>query len=178
MKRYLKILSFLFGLLFSVFIILRGGDDFDMAVRMAAVSPLLALSALSDFKNMTVPNYVIALLGIEGTLMLIVCAIFKPESFLENLLTGVVGFILSFLILLIISLLSKGGFGMGDVKLLSALSYIIGIIPVLSMMFYALFACLLVSLFMIFIKKRDKKKPIAFVPFIYFGFILDVIFIL
>ncbi len=80
--------------------------------------------------------------------------------------------------LLFVVMVSKGGFGYGDVKLLTVLSLFMDYGFLLSALLTALLGALGVSVYLLIVKKRDRKAAIPFGPFFYFGYIINVLVML
>ena len=72
--------------------------------------------------------------------------------------------------MLLISNLSHGAVGKGDAYVLLFMGFVLGLLSILEILFYALLACFAVAVFL-FVKKK-KKKRIAFIPFLTGSFVL------
>ena len=77
----------------------------------------------------------------------------------------------SFLILGIANKLSKGGIGLGDVKLLSCIGFMCDIYIVIKTLTLALLACICILGVLLILKKQTVKDHLPFAPFIHIGFI-------
>lgn len=88
-------------------------------------------------------------------------------------INSIIGGIGAFLIFFIGAILSKGGIGMGDVKLMTCIGFYTSIYEVLNISFISLLVSVLIGLFLIFFKKADKKTEIPFVPFVLVGVIIE-----
>jgi leader peptidase (prepilin peptidase)/N-methyltransferase len=126
--------------------------------------------ALIDLDHQLIPNRVLfPALGAGATLLAIGALI---DSDLYALLRGVLGAVIYFLILLIVGLAARGGFGMGDVKLALLLGLFLGYLgwdilvlgSVLAVLLGGIAAVLLLSLTR---KKRDTK--FAYGPYLVVG---------
>jgi len=128
----------------------------DVLVGLAFFSLLLVL-ALIDLEHKLLPN----VLTLSGTALGLVFGLLGwTSSFWTNVLGAGVGFLLMFLI----ALISRGGMGMGDVKLMAMIGAFLGWKSV----FYVLFGASLLGsiggILYLYITKQDRKTPIPFGP--------------
>lgn len=72
-------------------------------------------------------------------------------------------------ILFVISLVTKGAIGQGDILIMLALTGILKVEYALQILMISLFICSLFSILMLSIKKMRIKSVIPFVPFLFFG---------
>lgn len=120
-------------------------------------SSLLLLLALIDLEHKLLPN----ILTVSGTVLGLVFALLGwTSSFWTSVLGAGVGFLLIF----VIALISRGGMGMGDVKLMAMIGAFLGWKSV----FYVLFGASLLGsvggILYLYITKQDRKTPIPFGP--------------
>ena len=69
-------------------------------------------------------------------------------------------------LLLLVSLLSKGGFGGGDIKLMAGLGLFYGVIGTVSVLFIAVLTALFAGLFL---RRKKKEYRLPFAPFLLLG---------
>jgi leader peptidase (prepilin peptidase)/N-methyltransferase len=129
---------------------------FDYLVGSVFFSLLLVL-ALIDLEHKLLPNK-LTLSGLAIGLLFSLLGWNLP--FFSSLLGGTVGFALLF----VIALISRGGMGMGDVKLMALIGSFLGWKAV----FYVLFGGALFGsiggLIYLYVTKQDRKTPIPFGP--------------
>lgn len=77
---------------------------------------------------------------------------------------------LSFIILVIIAFIIEGGIGGGDIKLLTVISFYIGILNWLTMFAIALIIALII-IGIIYLIKKEVMKNIVFAPYILIGYL-------
>jgi leader peptidase (prepilin peptidase)/N-methyltransferase len=80
-----------------------------------------------------------------------------------------VGAVTGFTLLLVIALISKGGMGMGDVKLYALLGFVLGFKLVLLSFFLSTLFGAVIGGFALIFKIVKRKQPIPFGPFIAAG---------
>jgi leader peptidase (prepilin peptidase) / N-methyltransferase len=154
------IMEFLTGVLF-VFVPLTLGWTAEILVGWTLVS-LFIIITVSDIKYMLIPDKI--LLFFAGIFLLE--RIFIPLSpWWDSLLGATIGFTL----LLVISIVSKGGMGGGDIKLYALLGFVLGTKLVLMSLFIATLLGALIGMIGIGLGLVERKKPIPFGPFIAVG---------
>lgn len=91
-----------------------------------------------------------------------------------NFVNSLMGLGVSILIFLIIFVVSKGGMGGGDVKLIGVLGFILGISKIFLNIFLSFLAGGIISVLLLVFKIKGRKDPIPFGPFIILGFIITL----
>ena len=118
---------------------------------------LLLVLALIDLDHKVLPN-VLTLPGI--ILGLFFSLLGWTTSFGLSLLGGVTGFVLLFAI----ALISRGGMGMGDVKMMALVGTFLGWKAVFYVLFGASVLGSVGGLIFLYLTKKDRKTPIPFGP--------------
>ena len=125
---------------------------------MPILSLLLIISVI-DLDIQKIPNLFVAL--ILGWALL--WQLFSPAlSWLDALLGLLVGGGATFLV----AMISRGGMGGGDIKLLAALGFLAGWRDLLLLLFVAVLLGAIVGIAMIIIQKKNGKTALPFGPFI------------
>ncbi|QKE73788.1 prepilin peptidase [Arthrobacter citreus] len=127
---------------------------------------LLMIIVVSDSRFMMIPNRILLFF----LFLFILERIFIP---LDSWWSSVIGAVGAFIVMLLISIISKGGMGGGDIKLFGVLGIILG--WKLTLITFML-SCFLGSMFgiLLIMKDRSKKRsPIPFGPFIAAGGIVS-----
>jgi leader peptidase (prepilin peptidase) / N-methyltransferase len=126
---------------------------------------LLVIITVSDLAYTLIPDKI----------LLFFTAIFFIERFLiplvpwwDSLLGATVGFSL----LLIISIISKGGMGGGDIKLYAVIGFAVGTKLMLLSFFIATLIGAIFGIIGISLRLLERKKPVPFGPFIAIGTLL------
>lgn len=137
-------------------------------VLFALFSSLLIIISFIDFANRIIPNSLVA-----AILFLDIPAFFLSRSFLWP--ERAVGFFAASVPLLAAALISKGGMGLGDVKLMAAAGALLGY----KLTFLSLFAaCMIGSVYGIATapkKKNALKNAIPFGPFLSVSMFLSLL---
>jgi prepilin signal peptidase PulO-like enzyme (type II secretory pathway) len=118
---------------------------------------LLFLLALIDLEHKVLPN----VLTVPGIVLGLVFALLGWTSFFwASVLGAAVGFLLMFLI----ALISRGGMGMGDVKLMAMIGAFLGWKSVFYVLFGASVLGSIGGILYLYLTKQDRKTPIPFGP--------------
>jgi len=92
-----------------------------------------------------------------------------------NIINSILGLIISGGLFLLIAILSKGGMGGGDIKLIGVLGFILGIKFSLLNIFLSFILGAIISIFLLLFKIKGRKDPIPFGPFICIAFMIVVL---
>lgn len=134
-----------------------------------AVITLLIVATIIDLREYKIPNKLVlagAFVGLAFSLL------DSPRGFLNSIAGGItVG-----LILLMIYYMTKGGIGLGDVKLFGCVGIYLGLSRTVSAMLIAAVLSGLFSMILICINRENKKRELPFAPFILVGVLAAIIF--
>lgn len=140
--------------------------------RQMVVALALLSAMIVDRKTHQIPNLLIlSVLGI-GAILLVAEFLLYRETFLTILIMSVAGLLICVVLFYILARLTKEGIGMGDVKLISSMGWMLGLASTLMAVLFALILCTLVAVVLLFKKKKNKNDRIPFGPFVFFGYIL------
>ncbi|WP_058485234.1 prepilin peptidase [Defluviitalea phaphyphila] len=133
----------------------------------AIFSSLLLVIAVIDYKEKIIPNSLIIFGLVLGTLYNFVEFFIKKST--SPILNGTLGLVCGVVIILIIILISRGGMGAGDMKLMG----VIGLFLEMKGIFLTLFlGCVIggvIGIILLITKKKDRKSTIPFGPFLTLG---------
>lgn len=141
----------------------------DCQLNLAMVGYCLAISALIvasaiDIKIMEIPDSMWVTILIGGILVYVNDLIANGFIF-ENLIERVIGFFAASTILFVLAVITKGGMGGGDIKLMAACGFLLGWqLVLLSLIFGALLGT--VYFVIVYIKNKKKEEKLDHkVPF-------------
>lgn len=142
-------------------------------VFYAIVFNILIIISFIDYYFQIIPD-------LFHILLLISTFIYKLFQFLlydipPHYLNSIIGLIISSGIYLVIAIISKGGMGGGDVKLIGVLGSILGIRFSILNIFLGFLIGAIVSVFLILLKIKDRKDSIPFAPFIFISFVITIL---
>lgn len=142
--------------------------------KLISMAIVLASAGIVDFYTKKIPNIYPLFILILRAVLLIFEFFFLRDRFVKLAVLAAVGIVLCFLIMLCLSLITKGGFGMGDVKLLSTACSMIGISVTLYTLTFGMFICMLTAIVLLTFKKKKMKDELPFGPYIFLGYVLAV----
>lgn len=129
-----------------------------LIVQLTFFSLLLVL-AFIDAYHMLIPDRI----SIPGIVLGLVFAVIGWNvPWLDSLL----GLALGGFVILVMVFVSKGGMGMGDMKLLAMVGAFLGPINTLLTLFWASVFGSLYGIVFMYVEKKDRKTPIPFGPFL------------
>jgi leader peptidase (prepilin peptidase)/N-methyltransferase len=146
-------------------------DAFKLMIAFVCISSI----AITDYKERIIPN-IIPIAMIAARIAFFIIEFFsRNDDFFSLLVGSLVGGGIPFIVLYVLSMLTHGGLGLGDVKLFGALGFLCGLYAVVCTLFYALVACVVVSVVLLVLRKKGMKDKLAFGPFILAGFFFALI---
>lgn len=130
-------------------------------------SSILLVITMIDYKHMIIPNeLVIFYLAVTVVYILVF-----HNHLLNNLLGGIIGFLLFLLIAILTN--AMGG---GDIKLIGAIGLMFGIKGIIFIIFFSFILGALISLILLITKIKSRKDMIPFGPFISISTLLYILF--
>lgn len=161
------IVEILTSFLFIVFYI-KYGFTVTFFISFVLIS-VLGVTMVSDFRYYYVSDRVVIL----GLISLIILVYFEKDFMLYKIISGIVMFLLMFLIKIIgDKSFKRESLGGGDIKLLGLIGIALGFYPTLISL---IISCSMTSLYY-FLSKQDEKE-IPFGPFLLIGALLVLYFI-
>lgn len=155
-------IEFMNGLLYY-FLYHQLGFTLDLAAYGLLASLLICIS-LIDFDHQIIPDGLVLFGFIIGVLHKIINSLFHQASF--GFSDSIGGLLLGGGIFLIIAIVSNGGMGGGDIKLMAMLGFWFGIKEILLVMLLSFIIGAVVSVFLLLCRKKGGKDAIPFGPFI------------
>lgn len=143
------------GALFTLAYI-KLGFGIELAVALVFIS-LLVIITISDIAYMLIPNSVL----LPFTVVLFGLRVISP---LMPWWDSLVGAVIGFGLLLLIGIVSKGGMGGGDIKLLFVVGLVLGTLQTLLTLFFAAVIGAIVGVIIIKQRGQSRKTPIPFGP--------------
>jgi leader peptidase (prepilin peptidase)/N-methyltransferase len=176
--------SVLAGVYLGVNVLLAGVSAFFVAqyatgpvsiLRLLAAFVVISEAALVDFLIKKIPNLLVGVLFVIRAVLFVPELILDPSEWISILGSSAVSVILVFFVLILLSRISRGGLGMGDVKLLTALAFASGLYAVINTLLFGLVACVLVAIVLVLTSKKGMKDAIPFGPFLYIGYCISLL---
>lgn len=143
--------------------------------KWCAAALMLLAAMMVDYRCHRIPNAVVLSGYAAGLLLLAVELVFQPENALRSLLAALIGASFCLVLLYLLARLTKEGVGMGDVKLLSVLGWLVGLVPALIALFLAMILCALAAVVLLLSKKKSRKDVLPLGPFLFLGYFILII---
>ncbi|WP_254843993.1 prepilin peptidase [Virgibacillus dokdonensis] len=137
---------------------LRIGWSNELFIAYLLIALLITVS-IADIDRLVIPN---RLLLFFASILFIIRLFIPTSPWWDSYLGAILGFLLLFLI----QLFSKGAMGGGDIKLFAVLGLFIGVQGVLWTLFLASLFGVLYGVVQMIRKRRKRKEPLPFAPFI------------
>ena len=137
-------------------------------INIMAVHTIMAVLAGIDLKRKVIPNIILAVGFAVRVLLLVHEWIAYPETIQASLLNMTAGFFFGLIFLLLLSFVTRHGIGYGDVKMFAWLGFSVGLSDTYNILFYSVLAAA-AAVYLLLIKKADRKKELPFAPFVYAG---------
>lgn len=143
-------------------------------LKLYGVLILVLCAGLIDWKRRIIPNLLI-LLGLIFRAGIYVYEIFFTDNLKVILINDLIGFAIGFVFLAIVSLVTKGALGFGDVKLFGVIGITSGAFCTYSTLLVSLVLSVIVSIVNIARKKMGRKDSFPFGPCIALGYTIAVL---
>lgn len=132
-------------------------------------------AALTDLDSRTIPN-LFSIIELSGAgIVLLMQLIVQKDEAIAWLLSGLIGAAVTFLFLILVRKIAKGGLGFGDIKLLTGMALLIGIYGAIYVMIFAEVSALIVAIVLLIRKKITMRGTVPFAPFFLIGFVITVV---
>lgn len=157
--------------------IVKSVSDWINVCKLSISLLCLVGSACFDYREQRIPNLFPVILVFCGVVLYgIGFAIDQPGA-IAYLTMGVVAAVLCALLLFLASFLTKQGIGLGDIKLMCALSLTTGVDILMGVLFFAIVSSCAVGIVALITKKKTLQDSLPFAPFIYFGYVVSILVI-
>ena len=135
-------------------------------IQMGVLGLILLIQSVFDLRSKRLPLWITGVGAGVGIILLIFQGSYTP-SHVTALIPG--------LLCLVIAKVSREAIGYGDGLLLVMMGFFLKVSVLLGICLWAITLSGIVALFLLATKKRKGKQEIPFVPFLFVGFILEVI---
>ncbi len=128
--------------------------------------------AMIDKETRKIPNKIVVIFALVGIVFRIYQMYAQKTSIKVMILSLVLTFVISACVLFLVSFVSRGGIGYGDIKFLIVCGVLLGISKLLLMMSLSLISCLTTAIFLVGTHRKTLKDTVPFGPFMFMGYIL------
>lgn len=150
--------------------------DYSVAksIRYLVLIAALFLIAWIDRRTRRIPNKILKILLMIRTGLFLLEWMMFPRLGLSLLISVMLGALLGGGMFLLAHFISRGGVGMGDVKLVAAVGIYMGGGSIMACVFLSVMASSVYSIIMLICKKIKLKEEIPFAPFVFIGTVLTM----
>lgn len=140
-------------------------------VKLYGLLIIILTAAIIDLKKQIIPNILI-ILGLSFRLGIYIYEIFSVEDIKTTVINDAIGFAIGFVLLALVSVITKQGIGFGDAKLFGVIGLTSGSFCTYSTLFASLLISAFVSIILLISGKKGKKDSIPFGPCIALGYVV------
>ena len=138
------------------------------------IGSILIAIAIIDFRDMIIPDsLVLSILCLSITHKVIN---YYVHNISMNIKESILGLLIAGGVFLLIVLISKGGMGGGDVTLIGALGFVLGIRLILLNILLSFVLGATISILLLASKLKTRKDPIPFGPFTILGYFIVLLY--
>lgn len=147
------------------------GLSIDLIFICSIISILVIISGI-DYYTQTIPDSLVLVLLIISIIQKITLYLLYGSS--PQIFNSSLGLLISGGLFLLIAIVSKGGMGGGDIKLISVLGFVLGFKRIFLSIFLSFIIGAIISIFLLIFKVKSRKDPIPFGPFLCIAFIITL----
>lgn len=161
---YIIIMFFSLGTYVTLKCILYSEQSIIGILKIVTLVSMLFLLTWTDIKERLIPNEILVFYGILRIFFLIFEFFISKSHFFSIIRSMIILFCISAIIFFIISLITKDGIGMGDIKMILTICLYINYINLINIIFYSLIIACIISIYLITTKKKSKKDTMPLAP--------------
>ena len=147
------------------------GLSIDLIFYCSIISILVIISVI-DYYTQTIPDSLVLVLLIISIIHKITLYLLYGTS--PQILNSSLGLLISGGLFLLVAIISKGGMGGGDIKLIAVLGFILGFRRIFLNIFISFVIGAIISIFLLAFKVKNRKDPIPFGPFLCIAFVITL----
>lgn len=144
-------------------------------LKMTLVFGVLSCSFVTDLLYMRIPNFCPVILCAGQAVFALFEFITQREEALYSLLDSIFALLISFVLLLFMSKITKGGIGAGDIKLFCGIGFLCGIQALCYILVLSFLVCAIMSTILLALGKKRLKDSIPLGPAIWWGYGIAVL---
>lgn len=133
----------------------------------------LVTIAWLDHHHRLIPNQLIVVGLVLWLIFAVIELVFARTPVRQLLLYSGAGLLMS-VMLWVIALISRGAFGMGDVKLFAVLGLFYGLSGTFAILFFTSLIMAVLAVILLATKKATRKSALPMAPFVVIGFIIAI----
>ena len=138
-------------------------------LRLCLMMAMLWPAGIIDAYEMRIPNKLLLAGCVAVFLVSTAECLINPSEMLSETLFRILSSAVVFVVCVLIMLISRGGLGMGDVKLYAVIGLFSGMSGIFTSLFVSLFFSFFAALYLLITKKKQRKDAVPFGPFVLAG---------
>lgn len=142
-------------------------------VKLLVMFAVFAAVAPVDARIHKIPNGLVAAVFLARVILFVPEIIAQPSQWKQLVAGSVIRALAVFSLLMMLAVLSRGSFGMGDVKLMTAQTFLCGVYSAVCTFSFAVLSCAAAMIFFVLSSKKKRKDVIPLGPFFYIGYVLS-----
>ncbi|MFV0364026.1 MAG: prepilin peptidase [Suipraeoptans sp.] len=144
-------------------------------VKMTLAFAVLACIFVTDWKLMIIPNLCSIILCIGRLITIVYELIWSRDMIKNSLINSILAMSIGLVFLIVLSKLTRGGIGMGDVKIITSLGFLCGIQAMVFTLLFSFLICTILTTVFLATKKKKLKDSIPLGPAIWVGFGISIL---
>lgn len=154
--------------------ILGGTGDFLNVLKMVVALLCMVGSGCVDLREKRIPNIFPLVMALGGIVFLALGFVTGQSGAQAYLVSSIMATAGCALAMIVIMVLTRGGVGIGDIKLLCALALMGGVRLVCGVIAFGVTACAVAAVFFLISKRKNLQGSLPFAPFMLIGFLVSV----
>lgn len=143
-------------------------------VKMYTALVCISGASCNDYRVKRIPNIFPLVMAVIGLCCLAIGYFSKQDGAMAYIVSSLYATVGVAICMILISILTKQGIGMGDIKLLCALSLIGGVYTICGTLFFGIIFCAIAAVCLLITKRKTMKEALPFGPFIYIGYLISI----
>ena len=144
-------------------------------IRISVIIAVFAAVSYCDLHRGKIPNLYPVILVCAMVICTLIDLLLGEADTWSVFIGGLISGGVMFLLLIICRLLSKGGIGFGDIKLLTAVGLMLGLQGSFGVLLFGQLSAVLCAVVLMVMKKVTVKDSLPFGPFFYIGFTVTLL---
>ena len=156
----------------GVFGYFMAGRGFSVLYQCRIISTMMVLvvAFITDMKLRVLSNFLMLTLLTLRVIIGIAEFVMMAQNVIDGYLNSLLAFVIALAALGILSAVTGGGIGAGDIKLFCGIGFILGIRELIYTFVISVTLCALFSLFLVITKKMSMKDTLPLGPFVLLGY--------
>lgn len=142
-------------------------------LKYALILFCLVGSAAVDYIEHRIPNVFPLVLSCSALVILIMGNLMGQAGAQAYVVSSVFAAALCTVGMVVVAVLTRGGVGAGDIKLIAAMALMGGVYVVCNTLFWSMMSCALCACVLLLLKKKTMQQGVPFGPFLLLGYMIS-----